>query len=174
MILPPVPEPALIFPAVILPVTPNVPVIFAPVPVITNTFALPTALILTLPLLEGILTLLLPFDIPAVVMPVKYIPLPVKKLADTLLPKLALPEVMLPVTAKLVSVPTLVIFGCAAVYTVPAINALPTCPETLAPAIELNPDPLPVNTPVLAVILAAIMLPFTDKLVNVPTLVTCV
>ena len=39
---------------------------------------------------------------------------------------LALPAVKLPVTATLVSVPTEVIFGCAAVYTVPATNALPT------------------------------------------------
>ena len=31
-----------------------------------------------------------------------------------------------PVTAKLLNVPTLVIFGCAFVYTVPATSALPT------------------------------------------------
>ena len=68
---------------------------FAPVPVITTTLALPTALKFILPLADGILTLLLPLDRPAVVIPVKYIPLPVKKLADTLLPKLALPERML-------------------------------------------------------------------------------
>ena len=39
-----------------------------------------------------------------------------------------------PLDVTLVSVPTLVILGCALVYTVPAIAALPTCPETLAPA----------------------------------------
>ena len=41
---------------------------------------------------------------------------------------------MLPTTVKLVKEPTLVIFGCADVYTVPAINAFATCPETFAPA----------------------------------------
>jgi len=111
---------------VVLPVTFNVPVTFAPVPVTTNILALPTALIFTLPLLLGMFTLLLPFDSPAVVIPVRYTPLPVKKLADTLLPKLALPEVMLPVTASELNVPTLVIFGCAFVYTVPEIKALAT------------------------------------------------
>ena len=43
-----------------------------------------------------------------------------------ILPVLILPALKLPVTAKLVSVPTLVILGCAFVYTVPAINALAT------------------------------------------------
>ena len=41
------------------------------------------------------------------------IPFPAKKLAVTRLPKLALPPDILPVTSKLVSVPTLVMFGCA-------------------------------------------------------------
>ena len=45
--------------------------------------------------------------------PVTYTPLPTKKLAVTELPRLALPEVILPVTDKSVSVPTDVIFGCA-------------------------------------------------------------
>ena len=53
-------------------------------------------------------------------------PFPLKQFAITRLPKLALPELMLAVTFKLAKVPTLVIFGCAFVYTVPAINALPT------------------------------------------------
>ena len=35
---------------------------------------------------------------------------------------------------KPVNEPTLVMFGCAFVYTVPDTNALLTCPETLAPA----------------------------------------
>ena len=55
--------------------------------------------------------------------------LAVKLPLDTILFDTKLPE-----TLKLVSVPTLVMFGCAFVYTVPATNALPTCPETLAPA----------------------------------------
>ena len=85
-----------------------------------------------------------------------------------------MPAVTLPVTPALVSVPTDVIFGCAAVVTVPAVVAVvafATVPVTLAPAIALNPDPLPVNTPVLAVILAAVMLPLTPNDVSVPTLV---
>jgi hypothetical protein len=65
---------------------------------------------------------------------VNKLPLPVKKLAVTKLPKLALPADTLPVISKLVSVPTLVILGCAFVYTVPATKLLPTCPLTLAPA----------------------------------------
>ena len=40
---------------------------------------------------------------------------PVKKLATTLLPKFALPALTLPVIARLVNVPTDVMFGCAAV-----------------------------------------------------------
>ena len=57
----------------------------------------------------------------------------------------AVAELELPDTDKLVSVPTLVIFGCAAVVRVPAM---------------LVPDRLPL-----------VMLPVTAKLVNVPTLV---
>ena len=47
------------------------------------------------------------------------------------------PKLVVPETVKLLNVPTDVILGCAFVYTVPAINALPTCPETLAPATAL-------------------------------------
>jgi len=70
----------------------------------------------------------------------------VKKLAVTRLPRLALPDVILPVTVKLVKVPVLVMFGCAAVVTVPAVVALVasgTVPVTLAPAkeVKLAPDP---------------------------------
>ena len=65
------------------------------------------------------------------------LPLPLKKLAVAKLPRFALPLAILPVTSKLVSVPTEVMFGCAFVYTVPATSALPTCPETLAPATAL-------------------------------------
>ena len=95
-----------------------------------------------------------------------------KKLAVTRLPRLALPEVILPVTAKAVNVPVLVMFGCAAVVTVPAVVALvalDTVPVTLAPTIELNPLPLPVKTPVLAVNATAVTVPFTPKVDNVPT-----
>ena len=100
-------------PTVALPVTFSVPAIFAPVPVTTNILALPALLILTL-LFAVTNTLLLPFTIvlPALtVIPVNRLPLPVKKFAVTKLPKLALPAVMLPVTARLLNVPTEVIFG---------------------------------------------------------------
>ena len=53
----------------------------------------------------------------------------------------------------------------------PATNALATCPDTFPPAIFVNPAPLPVNTPVLAVNADAVTVPVTSKLVNVPTLV---
>ena len=82
---------------------------------------------------------------------------------------------MLPVTAKLVNVPTEVIFGCALVVTVPAVPALKayvafaTVPVTLAPTNELSPLPLPVNTPVFDVIFAAVIVPLTPNDVNVPT-----
>ena len=50
-----------------------------------------------------------------------------------------------------------------------AFVALGTVPVTLAPTNELKPLPLPVNTPVLAVILAAVIVPLTPNDVNVPT-----
>ena len=43
---------------------------------------------------------------------------------------------ILPLTVRLVNVPTEVIFGCAAVVTVPAVVAVETAPDTLAPATE--------------------------------------
>ena len=51
------------FGAVMLPVTPSVPVMFAPVPVTTSMLALPAALTLTLPAAAGIFTLLVPLEI---------------------------------------------------------------------------------------------------------------
>ena len=61
--------------------------------------------------------------------------------------------VMLPLASNEVSVPTDVILGCAAVYTVPATNAFPTCPDTLEPATAFavvanatSPDTLPPAT----------------------------
>ena len=63
-----------------------------------------------------------------------------------------LPPVILPVpTLNTVSVPTEVMFGCAAVVTVPAVVALAalvaldTVPVTLAPGILVNPAPDPLN-----------------------------
>ena len=120
----------------------------------------------------------------------------VNVLATTAVVAFKLPTLALPVTANDVNVPTEVIFGCALVVTVPAVVAEPaevanvafatvpdtlapatalavvandTAPVTLAPAIALKPLPLPVNTPVFAVILAAVILPFTLRPVSVPT-----
>ena len=72
-----------------------------------------------------------------------------------MLPVLAntLPAVIAPVTPKLVNVPVLVIFGCAAVVTVPAVVALVAAP-------------LRAPTNVVAVI------ELFDKLASKPVLVT--
>ena len=113
---------------------------------------MPALLKLILPLEFGILILLLPFARPVTVIPVKYIPLPVKKLADTLFPKLALPDVMLPVTAKFVNVPTLVMFGCELLVNVPVNKLAPIVPE-------------------LEYILPLIILPVTSNPLSVPRLV---
>ena len=75
-----------------------------------------------------------------------------------------LPPVTVPVTLKLLRVPTDVMLGCALVYTVPATRALPTCPVTLPPVIELKPEPLPLTFP-------ASTLPVTLTELSVPTLV---
>ena len=85
-----------------------------------------------------------------------------------------LTAVILPFTSKPVSVPTDVMFGCAAstiVFAVDACVAFATVPVTLAPTTFDNPPASPVNTPVFAVILTAVILPFTSNPVNVPTLV---
>ena len=112
---------------VIVPVAFIVPATLTPVPVTTNILALPTALILTLPFAIGILTLLLPLTTvtPALKL-LRLLPSPYRYCA-LIKPLLAytLPLTILPVTFKLVNVPTLVIFGCAFVVTVPAVLALP-------------------------------------------------
>ena len=67
-----------------------------------------------------------------------------------------------------------VVNKAAALVALPALTAyvaLATVPVTLAPTIELNPLPLPVNTPVFAVNATAVTVPLTPKLGNVPTLV---
>ena len=85
----------------LLPLTLNVPFTFAPVPVTINcAVALPTAVRLIL-LSATIVIPLLPFAT-----------LPIK-----------LPTVALPETLKPVRTPTLVMLGCAAVVTVPAVVA---------------------------------------------------
>ena len=119
--------PKLALPVTKLPVILAVPFIFAPVPVTTNTLALPTADILTLPLAAGMFTLLLPLDTPEVVIPVKYTPLPVKKLADTLLPRLALPERILANSVNVTTsddIPTLLPNAISALLTSHPIQAI--------------------------------------------------
>ena len=59
-----------------------------------------------------------------------------------------LPTAAVPLTVKVVSVPTLVILPCAAVVTVPATTAVVafgTVPVTLAPGILVRPAPDPLN-----------------------------
>jgi hypothetical protein len=83
------------------------------------------------------------------------------------------PITVLPLTSRLVNVPTLVIFGCAFVVTVPAVVALvalvavaalvanvalATVPVTLPPVIEPSPDPLPLILP--PVILPLVLMGF--------------
>ena len=83
-------------PTLALPLALTVPAILAPVPVIVN-IVLPTAVMVTFPLLVAMLTLLFPFACG-----------PIK-----------LPAVKLPETLRLVNVPVLVILGCALVVNVP-------------------------------------------------------
>ena len=74
-----------------LPVAFNVPAMFTPVPVITATLLVPPTLILTLPLLTGILTLLVPLLILLLLIPAMLLsppPSPVITPANTTLPDL--------------------------------------------------------------------------------------
>ena len=102
-----------------------------------------------------------------------------------------LPPATLPNTLKALSVPTLVILGCAFAVTVPAVVALvavpadvakvalATVPVTLAPVIALSPDPLPLMLAPLmlpvaltlpaVLILPPLTLPVTARAVSVPT-----
>ena len=88
-----------------------------------------------------------------------------------------LPDVMFPLTANTFNVPTLVIFGCAAVVTTPANGVLPAdtayvafaTKPTLPPAIFDKPPPSPVNRPVFAVIVCAVITPLTPNTDSVPS-----
>ena len=99
--------------------------------------------------------------------------------------KLIIPVALL--TVSPVNEPTEVIFGCAAVVTVPAVVASGTVPVTLAPAKEVKLAPEPTNklaettfAPVIfppepdVTILPAVTLPVTVNEPNVPTEVICV
>ena len=74
-----------------------------------------------------------------------------------------------PVVVTELKVPTEVMFGCAAVVTVPAVVEVATVPVTLPPTTFDKPPASPVNTPVFAVIAEAVIVPLTPKPVNVPT-----
>ena len=58
---------------------------------------------------------------------------------DSVPPVVKLPPVVLPVTLKLVSVPTLVIFGCAFVVRVPVINVADKLLPVMLPVALINP-----------------------------------
>ena len=66
----------------------------------------------------------------------KFAPLPMKKLAVAAFPKSALVAVTLPLTVKLLRVPTEVILGCAFVVTVAAVAAVVA--EVAVPALVAN------------------------------------
>ena len=95
------------------------------------------------------------------------------------LPKLALMLLLitadeLPLLDEVVNVGYTVVevdVFCNSAAALVALVALLTVPVTLAPTIELNPLPLPVNTPVFAVMFAAVIVPLTPNDVSVPTLV---
>ena len=74
---------------------------------------------------------------------------------------------MLRTAAALVALPT--VPETLAPATELAVVAYATAPVTLAPAIDDRPLPLPVNTPVFAVKLGAVTVPLTLKLERVPT-----
>ena len=71
-----------------------------------------------------------------------------------------------------VKVPTDVMFGCAAVYTVPATRAFATCPVIWLPGTDVMFAPSPdtyVNIPPVPDTLPAATLPVTSKSTSVPT-----
>ena len=120
----------------------------APLPINTLPRMLPVALI------KPVVPILPPEILPSATrFPPLTLPIAVIKPAVLIFPATALP-----LTDTEVSVPTLVILGCAAVVTVPAVPAvvavpafvafvaLATNPVTFAPVSDVNPAPLPKNT----------------------------
>jgi hypothetical protein len=112
---PPVPKLA----ALALPLAFNVPVTLAPVLVTTNTFATPPTLVLTLPFATGISIFDVPLLTPDVTIVVQLrLPEPLVDKNCPLVPPVIMtlplgPKLLTPLTVSPVSVPTLVIFGCA-------------------------------------------------------------
>jgi len=121
-----------------------VPATFIPVPVTTTTLALPADEMLTFPFAAVMPT----FEFPFANTPTK------------------LPEVILPVTAKLVNVPVLVILGCAAVVTVPAVVALVAAPLNAPTKVVAVIDALP-KLALIPVLITAAEFPFADEVENV-------
>ena len=125
------------------------------VPAVVALVALPTAPLTLLPatLLAVVAYATAPFTL-APLMYVILLPLPLKlpapcitKLFALIVPVMLAPPMpsIRPVTLRLTNVPVLVIFGCAAVVTVPAVVALDTVPVTLPPVILVNVLPLPIK-----------------------------
>ena len=135
-------------PTLALPVTDNTPAVDKLPPEM-----LPVAIIK--PPVPKLPTLALPVTLNAP--PVVKLPPETLPVADTKPVVVKLPPAILPVTSKLVSVPTLVIFGCAAVVNVPVKKLAET---KLAPVIEPPEPPL-------ATMLPADKLPVTS---NVPAI----
>ena len=163
-------------PADKLPVTSNVPAIFAPVPVTTKTLAVPLTLVVTFPPAVAMLILLLPFATPAVPIVMndnppepfvlKTCPFEPPVIVTLLTgPKLLVPvtanvptfavpvvvkfpPVILAVTVKALKVPTLVIFGCAFVVRAPDTKLA----VTKLPRLALDADILPVTVSKLVVL----------------------
>ena len=116
-----------------LPVAFNVPVMLAPVVVTTSMLAKPPTEVLTFPLTTGIDTLDVPFEsvVPIGIL-VSKLPSPWKKLAVARLPKLALPDDILPVAITLM-VPKLRTLAFQVAFNVPAILApVPVITTTFA------------------------------------------
>jgi hypothetical protein len=130
-------------------------------------------------LIVAVLTAVKMLAFPATKLPVACIVSPLNIPFDVTLPGIIFPvEEMLPVTVKVTSAPTLVILGCAAVVTTPAVfakTALEILP-TMVPKI-FPPDMLPVTDKLPPEIfpttakLAPAMFPTTARLFNAPTLV---
>ena len=68
-------------------------------------------------------------------------------------PKLAFPDLMLPITLSELKLPTAVIFACEGNETVVATTAFGTCPVMFAPTMPNNLDAFPEKVPVVTPLL---------------------
>ena len=118
-----------------------VPATFIPVPVITTTFALPTALKLIFPFAAGILTLLFPFANTPTKLPALILPATVNRLVVLLNVKLALP-LATPVSLNIICVSAPATGPVAPVYPIvpvaPVAPVVPICPVApVAPVVPI-------------------------------------